>query len=468
MDWIAQADALLEELNRHELVERGILPPDDRFLPVITYPPLPMVPDATPAQLLASAASARGDRPRAVYLHIPFCRFCCTYCHWVKRIGAPADEVDAYLTLLLEELALTCRWLGVERLRASSVLIGGGTPTYLSAAQLARLLDGLRARVDLTECRQFSVEAEPSSLLGDQGLEKLGVLTARGVDRVSLGVQSFADHVLAGMGRHHTGEDAVQAIAQCRRAGIDSVSIDLIYGCQDQTLGDWVQTLETALAAGADAWQLYRLRVRRHGDVQGVVAERFARERERFPELETVRRMKAVGVLFSQQNGREERFTRIFATHRRHVTLYMWDYCCDLSDVVGLGVSAWSNHDRTFLMNVGVDLPRYAALVRAGDPPVDRGLHRDAELDARRSLITTLKNDRTWKERFRTRTGHEVAALFGPELARLRTLGLVEEGAAWWRLTARGRFFADETVTQLFQRRFLPYPDLAHALTSDG
>jgi len=464
-DWIDRADLFLAEMNRPELVAHGLLLPDDRFLPVVTYPLITMYPAADPEPLLAGAEEARGDHPRAVYVHLPFCRFSCNYCHWIKRIQPPAEFVDAYLDVLLAEIDVTRRWLGVDRIRASSVLFGGGTPTYLTAAQLTRLLDGFRERVDLSRCPQVSVEAEPTSILGDEGFEKLSVLVARGVNRISLGVQSFEDRVLAGMGRHHSAQDAWDAIEQCRRAGIDSVSIDLIYGCMDQTFEDWVHTMQTALASGADAWQLYRLRVERHGDIQGRVADQFSKERDRFADLRDITRMKAAGILFSEENGHRQHFTRIFATKRSHVTQYMWNYCCELTDVVGLGISSWSNHGRAFLLNIASDFGRHAEMVRAGRVPVDRGLVRCLETDARRSLITPLKNDRVYKSRFRARTGLDLNEHFGPDLNRLADFGLVVEDDVSFALTPRGRFFADETVMQLFQRRFLPYPELAHALT---
>ncbi|MBM4398093.1 MAG: radical SAM protein, partial [Deltaproteobacteria bacterium] len=333
-EWIEKADALLASVSYPELVEAGVLLPDDRWLPVITYPPITMYPPQEPETLLATAEEWRGDRPRALYAHIPFCRFCCHYCHWVKRINPSRDEVDRYADLLIREADVVRGWLGVEKLSASSILFGGGTPTLLDAAQLDSLLSRFLDRVDLSGCRQFSFEAEPASILGEQGAAKLAVLKSHGVDRISIGVQSFEDHVLRGMGRSHDGAEALASIEAVRRAGIPSVSIDLIYGCKDQTIEDWLRSLDTAVASGADAWQLYRLRIERHGDMQGKVLDQFRGGRDRFADLHTVRRMKALGVVRSMESGRQEHFTRIFATAQEHVTQYMWDYCCDLADVI--------------------------------------------------------------------------------------------------------------------------------------
>ena len=464
--WIDLARAEVSNLAVDELVREGVLLDDHRFMPVITYPPVTLYPKAEPEDLLGRNTAPPAG-PCAVYVHIPFCPFKCHYCHWVKKINPPWKEVDDYLDLLEKEMDLGRRWIGVERIPASSVLFGGGTPTFLDPKRLERLLQGFMSRVDLDGCRQFSFEAEPVSILGDEGLEKLKVLKSFGVDRISLGVQSFEDHVLQAMGRNHTGDEAREAVRQIRRAGIESISIDLIYGYQDQSAEDWLGTLQTALSSGVDAWHLYRLRIQRHGDIQGRVLERYRNSSNRFPDLETIRLMKAVGLVFSTGSGYDQHFTRIFTPERRHVTQYMWDYCCDLNDVVGFGISSWANYGRTFTLNVGGNFDRYREMVLAGRLPMDRGLHRDVETEARRSLIGPLKNHVVHKGRFEARLGFRAEEHFAPELERLERLGLTGQDDKTIYLTPRGRFFADETVTQLFQKRYLPFDDLQHPLMVD-
>lgn len=461
--WIERASVELERLQLPELVEAGVLLPDRRFFPTITYPPVTMYPEAEAADLFDDTPLP-GEIPTAVYVHVPFCAFSCAYCHWVKAIGAGPEAIDGYLDLLEMEMDLAVGHLGLERIRACTVLFGGGTPTYPPLPQLTRLFDIFERHVDLADCRQFSFEAEPASLLGDEGWDKLQLLKDRGVQRISLGVQSFLDPVLQRMGRHHSGEQALRSIEQIRRAGIESISIDLIYGYPGQSVHDWIHTMELALGSGADAWHLYRLRVLRHGDVEGVIRKQYRRRSDQFPDRETVHLMKALGLVMSVDSGYDQHFTRIFTTAHEHVTQFMWDYCCNLTHVVGTGPSAWSNHHRTFTLNSGADGERYRAQVRAGQLPVDRGMVRDLEHEARRSLILPLKNDRVFKRRFQRRTGLDLMAHFGPELTRLKGLGLVDEDERSVFLTDRGRFVADETMMQLYQRRYLPFPELAHDL----
>jgi len=172
--------------------------------------------------------------------------------------------------------------------------------------------------------------------------------------------------------------------------------------------------------------------------------------------------MKMAGWLMSLDHGYGQHFTRIFCSKPAHVTQFMWDYCCNLSNVVGTGPSAWSNYHRTFTLNAGANREMYRGRVRAGKLPLDRGVVRDLDHEARRSLILPLKNDRVYRRRFAARTGLDLDETFGPEFDRLRDLGLLDSDERAVFLTERGRFVADETMMQLYHRRYLPFPEVAH------
>jgi len=460
---IEHARAELAALNAPELAAAGVLPGEGRFLPIVRYPEIADYPETDAAALFAHEDDRPGI-PYTAYLHVPFCASGCTYCHWVKWIDPPQDMVDDFIDTVTREMDLALARLGVERLRVSTVLFGGGTPTFLTPRQLERLLNEFGKRFDLSRCRQFSVEAEPHSLLGEVGQERLRVLRDFGVHRISLGIQSFIDDVLKMMGRIHSADEALRAIENIRKAGFDSATIDLIYAYPDMKIEDWIASMNTALAAGVDGWQLYRLRILQHGLVQGRIINQYTNDPMSFPTDERIYLMKMIGIMLSEQNGYDQHFTRIFTTDPRHSAHFMWDYCIYLSNVVGVGPSAWSNYHRTFTMNIGDDYKRYRALVHAGTLPVGYGMYRDDETEARRSFITPLKCDHVVKRRFRHRTGLDVDAHFGPELARLEKLGLITRDEKTVRLTQRGRFFADETVTQLFQKKYAPFPEIVHDL----
>ena len=464
--WTALARERLQQLQFEDLVEERILPEEEKFFPTITYPPQTMYPSADPETIYLQDPGQE-EIPNAVYVHIPFCAHRCNYCHWVKIIDPDRQTVDDYLSTLSVNMRLTVERLGKTSLPVSTVLFGGGTPTFLKPDQLERMLRDFSACFDLSTCRQFSYEAEPASICGEEGLEKLKVLKAFGVNRISMGVQSFDDDILQDMGRLHSRGQIFQSIEQIRKAGIESICIDLIYGYPGLSVEGWIQALQTATSSGVDAWHLYRLRIIRHGDVQGPIMERYSQQPEDFPDVDTIRLMKMLGVVISTESGFDQHFTRIFATAKEHVTQFMWDYCCNLTNVVGVGPSAWANYHRTFTLNVGHDFDLYREMVRQGRLPIDRGLYRDDETEARRCLILPLKNDRVIKAAFKGRTGLDPGSHFQEELARLKGFGLLEEDEASIYLTPKGRFFADEVMMQLYQRRYLKFSEVAHPCMPD-
>ena len=459
---VDEARATVASFDLEGLKALGLLPLTDLFFPAIYYPPLTMYPKAEAEDALAGLEWKNHDRT-CLYVHIPQCPSRCTYCHWVVSLSSSPADIDRYLDHLEKEMDLWKAKLGGGAIFPSSVLIGGGTPTILSAPQMKRFMKMLASRFDLSRCAQFTVEAEPATLLGPAGLDKLKVLKDFGVDRISMGVQSFDDKVLKYMARPHDAAEAVEAIAQIRRAGIGSLSIDLIYGFPDCTAERWAETLEIAASMDIDAYQLYRLRIVPHGDKVGAIKSRHEKAPDVFPSLEQTYVMKALGKLVSERRGFGENLRRIFSRSPRHISFYLRDYGCRLNDNLGLGVSSWSSLGDRFLMNTGSSLKAYYAAVAAGRLPVDRGLVRSADDERRRALVLPLKSYGVSKERYRERTGTSLESAFGPRLRLLEEHGLVEQDSVKLALTAKGGFFADETVMQFYAPSYLPFPRSSYA-----
>ena len=456
-DVVEEAREIVAAHDPEGLKRLGLLPKTDLFFPSIYYPPLTMYPHSEADAALDGLNWAGHDRT-CLYVHIPQCPSRCTYCHWVISLANSPADVDRYLDHLEKEMGLWTSRLGGGKIRPTAVLIGGGTPTILNVPQMKRFCAMLTTRFDLSRCRQFSFEAEPATLLGAEGLDKLKVLKDFGVHRISMGVQSFDDSVLRYMARPHDSAEAREAIKQIRRAGIESVSIDLIYGFPGCTAEKWAQTLETALATGIDAYQLYRLRIVPHGDKVGAIVDRHDKAPEVFPTLNDTYLMKALGHVVSRRHGFGENLRRIFSRSPRHISFYLRDYGCRTEDNLGLGVSSWSSLGDRFLMNTGASLKSYYDALDAGRLPVDRGLVRGPELEARRYAILPLKAYGVSKARYRAQTGRELGEAFGPTLARLRAHGLIVEDETKVALTPRGGFFADEVVMQFYDPGYLPFP----------
>lgn len=185
----------------------------------------------------------------AVYVHIPFCETKCPYCDF-NSFAVDGRDVDGYLEALLLEYERR----GLPR-SFSTVFVGGGTPTVLRPEQIARYLEPIRARLGEHSDVEFTVEANPGSLTA----EKLAALRECGVNRVSIGAQSIFDRFLRQLGRVHRAADIDRAVGLCREAGIQRISLDFIFGIPGQTLRDWRETLERALAWEVEHLSCYAL-----------------------------------------------------------------------------------------------------------------------------------------------------------------------------------------------------------------
>lgn len=461
IDWIGRAREQLAAFDTQALRDTGILPGDGRqFFPVIGYPPLTMFTPMDEGPMFADL-DKRPSFPISAYLHIPFCPTRCTYCHWITRTGSKEDEVDVYIGYLDKEMRLYKEKLGYDAIPIHSVLWGGGTPTYPSASQLARLMESFHRHFDLSSCTQFSVEAEPGTLLGPEGRERLKVLRDYGVDRISLGVQSMDDQVLKKMARSHSHADTLKSIDNMRAAGIENIFIDLIYGYPGQTVEHWLNNMLQAVAMDIDGYQLYRLRIRQHGDREGSIVRQYNNDPDRFHDTDEVWLMKMLGILISEEHGFGEHQRRVFARSPEVISHYLRDWCCHLHDVVGVGVSSWSNVRGVFSQNVGDhNLASYYSLVDSGRVSIDRGKVRTVDDNIRRSFILPLKNSWLDKNNYTNMTGIRVQDYFADEIAWLKDYDLIDEDDSVIRLTRKGSFFADEVATQFFHPDFLPFQEV--------
>lgn len=188
----------------------------------------------------------------SAYIHIPFCEHICYYCDF-NKVFIEGQPVDEYISRMLDEIDLTRLMHPNEDTK--TIYIGGGTPTSLSAAQLDRLLQGVRERLPFNESNEFTVEANP----GDLTQEKLQVMKNYGVNRLSMGVQTFDNQLLKKIGRKHTAEDVYQTMTFLEKEAFHNVSIDLIYALPGQTIESFRDTLTRALDLDLPHYSLYSL-----------------------------------------------------------------------------------------------------------------------------------------------------------------------------------------------------------------
>ncbi|WP_425494627.1 radical SAM family heme chaperone HemW [Luteolibacter pohnpeiensis] len=186
-----------------------------------------------------------------LYLHIPFCHRICPYCSFYKHTPGQTS-IGRFIDALVTESAARIASSGqVPR----TIYLGGGTPSMLSPAHLTKLFQGLKESIDFTQLDDVTMEANPATF--DE--KKAALFTELGVTRTSLGIQSFAPHVLKTLGREHTPEEASASVDMLRRTGMRSINIDLMFSIPGQSLEDWKQTLQTAVSLEPQHISAYNL-----------------------------------------------------------------------------------------------------------------------------------------------------------------------------------------------------------------
>ncbi|XQY90768.1 radical SAM family heme chaperone HemW [Metabacillus sp. HB246100] len=190
---------------------------------------------------------------QSAYIHIPFCHHICHYCDF-NKVFFKQQPVDEYIEMVIQEMKYATGKQPDDPMK--TIFIGGGTPTALTPHQLERLLEGITSELNLTsELIEFAVEANPGELTED----KLIVLKNAGVNRLSIGVQSFNDELLKKIGRVHTKKDVFRTIEQAEKIGFDNLSLDLIYALPGQTVEDFQDTLTTSLSLDVKHYSAYSL-----------------------------------------------------------------------------------------------------------------------------------------------------------------------------------------------------------------
>ena len=199
-----------------------------------------------------------GRRPFGVYVHVPFCAVRCGYCDFntytAEELGEGVTRAT-YVDTAITEIRFARSVLGDADVPASTVFLGGGTPTLLPPGDLGRLLTTLREDFGLIWDAEVTTEANPDSVTADD----LSRLREAGFTRVSFGMQSAVPHVLAVLDRTHDPERVPQVVAWARVAGFEQVSLDLIYGTPGESLADWERSLDAALGCAPDHVSAYAL-----------------------------------------------------------------------------------------------------------------------------------------------------------------------------------------------------------------
>ena len=368
-----------------------------------------------------------------IYIHIPFCKTRCIYCGFYSTTDAGLRS--RYVDALLQELALRTDYLDEP---VETIYLGGGTPSQLDTEDLQRLLNGvgksdILKRFESSRVHEITIECNPD----DVTLEYAHELKALGVNRVSMGVQTFSDERLRFLRRRHTAQQARQAVATLRQAGIENISIDLMFGFPDETLSEWHSDIDEALSLDVEHISAYSL-MYEEGTPLHAMLER-GNIREISDEQSSTMYYTLIDRLTSA--GYEHYEISNFARpgrRSRHNSSY-WT----ATPYLGLGAGAHSYDRQSRQWNVS-NLRTYINKVEHGVVPFER-----------ETLDETTKYNDMITTALRTREGlliDDAGPLRDYLLHEARPLierGLLNESAGRLRLTRRALFVSDDVMSEL-------------------
>jgi putative oxygen-independent coproporphyrinogen III oxidase len=391
-----------------------------------------------PLELPAAARDGLATTPFGLYVHVPFCATRCGYCDFntytSEELGPGANRAE-YVGTAITELRRAAETLGPTPPTVATVFVGGGTPTLLPAGDLAAVLTAVRDLFPVADDVEVTTEANPESV----DPPTLDTLRAAGFTRISLGMQSAAEHVLAVLDRRHTPGRAVEAAREAAAAGFEHVNLDLIYGAPGESDADWAASLDAVLAAPVDHVSAYSLIVE-HGT---RLARRIARGELPMPDDDVLADRYEQADATLRSAGFEwyevSNWARSDAARCRHNELYWAN-----ANWWGIGPGAHSHVGGLRWWNVKHPAA-YADRLARGESPAQDAELVDGEARALETVMLGL----------RLRDGLPLTAL--SETGRARAAEAVERGLLEPEahgdgravLTDRGRLLADALVRDL-------------------
>lgn len=377
----------------------------------------------------------------SLYLHVPFCHTRCHYCDFNTYAGIlPLKEpyVKALLIEIEQAGTLAQQTNGTPR-RARTIFFGGGTPSLLSTTQIARLLTACHRAFTVDTHAEITLEANPGTL----SQEYLTKLRATGVNRLSMGAQSFDATLLQTLGRIHSPEEIRQAVHHARAADFTSINLDFMFGLPGQTMHHWHDTLEQALALEPEHLSLYSLIIE-----EGTPFYTWTHEGRITPADEDLcadmyeyadERLHAAGY----QNYEISNWA--LPGHQSHHNLTYWQNL----PYLGMGAGAYSSFGGKRFSNVREPIEYISLLNRQQRPELESEIVEQAQEISETAFLGLRTAMGIHLPTFEQRFGKPLAHFVGNRLDIVKEAGLLEQTQDWLRLSKRGRLLGNEVFVRL-------------------
>lgn len=373
--------------------------------------------------------------PQAVYIHIPFCTNKCFYCDFNSYVLKDQPVMD-YLRALDLEMERTVHETPPGTIR--SIFVGGGTPTVLKPDEMAYFLASIRRHFpDWAEDIEFSMEANP----GTTDPEKLAVMKEGGVNRVSFGVQAFQNELLGEIGRIHNVDDVYRSLDNARAAGIDNLSIDLMFGLPNQTVEMLAYSVKRALELQLPHYSVYSLKVEENTLFHTLYNKNKlplpSEEDELQMYLTLMNEMEKAGYGMYEISN----FAKPGKESRHNITYWRNE------DYYGLGAGAHGYVGRRRHVNIKGVNP-YVEAAKAGLPRLDSYPVTADEAMEDFMMVGLRMREGVSEQRFREQFGRELGEVFAAPLNKMLHNGLLENTGGSYRLSERGILFGNDVFAE--------------------
>ncbi len=380
------------------------------------------------------------------YIHIPFCQSICNYCPFNKYLWQP-QKVELYLTALKKEIDMVARQPSLKKAAAAAGYLGGGTPTCLSADQLADLLDHCFRCFQMAASAEVTIEANPDTVAG----EKLRALLRAGVNRISFGVQSFNDLALSMLGCRHRADQANAALAEALDTGFDNVGLDLLYRLPGQSLSDWERELGRAMDLKLPHITTPELSI--EPGTRLYQEQRQGRIPPQADEAQTLAMYERGCEWLIDAGYHHYNLGYDFCLEGKECLYHRMNWQAPQQEVVGLGAGAYSYVNGTTYFNLN-SLDEYIDSLQKNRLPAAKGKKLSVREKMARFMVHGVYFVRVSKKDFTEQFGTAMDEVYGDVIGQLAGWGFITNEPEEIALTPRGKIYVNNVSKAFYEEKY--------------
>ncbi|MGL6075860.1 MAG: coproporphyrinogen-III oxidase family protein [Fimbriiglobus sp.] len=420
---------------------------------IANYPPFSFwKPDHLPAARTALDSAPRANTPLGLYLHIPFCRKRCKFCYFRVYTDKNAKDVEVYTNAILKEVELLSRTACIGGRELDYVYFGGGTPSYLSAAQLRSLMERLKAIMPWDSTREVAFECEPGTLQQ----HKLETLREMGVTRLSLGVENFKPEILQYNGRAHLEEEIHRAFGWARDLGFPQINIDLISGMVGEDWDNWKDCVRKTIALSPESVTIYQMELP-YNTVFSKELKVLGQDEPAPHEIADWPTKRAwVKYAFDEfvAAGYDISSAYTVVKNKAKTPFIYRDALWSGADMFGTGVASFGHVNGVHIQNVDT-WEKYIDCLERDEIPLGRALPIGPREQLIREMILQLKTGRIGSAYYWNKFGVDILAEFATGYEKLQGLGLLQVQEDGVTLTETGLLQIDRYLPTFFDPEFI-------------